>query len=238
MTLLHRFRRVFAHRTPSDPGVSRRNFLAGAAGMALATPMLMAAGTPEYDAEWAAVEERATRFGIAPGTVVDAQGRPAPMSIYDPTLGQITMFGGNFAPRGWALCDGQLLTISQYSALFAILGTTYGGNGRNTFGLPDLRGRFPMHAGSGPGRTTRSLGQVGGQESVTLTQTQMPVHAHSVPTVQVRGSGTAGVGLAEGATRTSATTGSAGGSQPHDNMPPFQAVNFLIALVGVFPQRN
>lgn len=96
----------------------------------------------------------------------------------EPFLGQIMMFGGNFAPRGWALCDGQLLPISQYSALFSILGTTYGGDGRTTFGLPDLRGRAPIHAGQGPGLTSYRIGQRGGVEDVTLNVTQIPSHNH------------------------------------------------------------
>ncbi len=98
----------------------------------------------------------------------------------EPFLGEIRMFGGNFAPRGWALCNGQLLAIAQNSALFSILGTTYGGNGQTNFGLPDLRGRAPVSAGQGPGLTPYILGQVGGTESVTLVETQMPIHAHQV----------------------------------------------------------
>ena len=96
----------------------------------------------------------------------------------DPFLGQIMMFGGNFAPRGWAYCEGQLLAISQNQALFSILGTTYGGDGRTTFGLPDLRGRTPVHTGTGPGLSTYSLGERGGAETVSLTQSQMPAHTH------------------------------------------------------------
>src|SRR4051812_1587744 len=97
----------------------------------------------------------------------------------EPYIGEIMMFAGNFAPRGWALCDGSLLSISQNTALFSILGTTFGGNGQTTFGLPDLRGRLPMHPGQGPGRTGRTLGESGGAETVTLNTTQMPAHTHT-----------------------------------------------------------
>src|SRR3954453_18765030 len=98
----------------------------------------------------------------------------------EPFIGEIKLFAGNFAPRGYALCNGQLLAISQNPALFSILGTTYGGNGQTTFGLPDLRGRVPMHAGQGPGLTPRSLGEQSGTETVTLLSTQMPAHSHSL----------------------------------------------------------
>ena len=181
-------------------------------------------------------------------------------------LGEIRMFAGNFAPRNWALCDGQLLPISQYSALFAILGTTYGGDGRTTFGLPDLRGRFPMHPGNGPGLSSRQLGQKGGVENVTLTVAQMPSHTHSASTQVTSeasdsegtvtnpedaipaksGSGdpdwvdenNANIELSDQMHSASTTIGSAGGSQSHDNMSPFNCVNFIICLEGIFPSRN
>jgi microcystin-dependent protein len=240
MHLLDRLRTAFARRTPDEPSVTRRHFLAGAAGLGLAVPALAAASTPEGDAAWAAIERRAAQWGITPGTVVDARGRPVRSNALssDPLIASISMFGGNFAPRGWAMCDGQLLPISQYTALFSLVGTVYGGDGRTTFGLPDLRGRFPMHAGAGPGLSNRSLGQRSGQESVTLTPGQMPNHAHALPTVQVRGAGTQTTGLAEGASRASANTEAAGGNQAHDNMPPWLAVTFVIALEGLYPSRN
>lgn len=109
----------------------------------------------------------------------------------EPFLGQITLFGGNFAPRGWAFCDGQLLAISQNNALFAILGTTYGGDGRTTFALPDLRGRAPIHAGTGPGLSNYRLGQRGGIETVTLNVTEIPSHTHTA-TGQIKASITSG----------------------------------------------
>ena len=178
----------------------------------------------------------------------------------DPFIGQILMFGGNFAPRGWALCDGQLLSISQYSALFSILGTTYGGNGITTFGLPDLRGRVAMHAGQGPGLTSRPLGQKSGVENVTLNTTQLPAHNHSgTGTVQCTigqpdesnpsgavpatlNNGTEGYGETPNGTMkadgVNLNIGNAGGSQPHTNMQPYQCVNYIIALEGIYPSRS
>lgn len=173
----------------------------------------------------------------------------------EPFLAEIVMFGGNFAPRGWALCDGQLLAISQNTALFSLLGTTYGGDGRTTFGLPDLRGRSPMHPGNGPGLTPRTLGEKGGTENVTLTTQQMPAHRHLLrpnnrnansedPIDRVLGNGPAGVPLYRdtpdpgGGTMDANFLDPTGGGQPHANVHPFQTVNFIIALVGVFPSRN
>ncbi len=167
----------------------------------------------------------------------------------EPFIGQIMMFAGNFAPRGWAQCNGQLLPIAQHSALFSILGTTYGGDGVTTFGLPDLRGRMPMHEGTGPGLTHRGLGQKGGAETVTLTTAQMPSHGHSLSgndqaptTVRPAGNslGAAEIydGAAPGETMSDATIGKTGGGQGHDNMPPFQCINFVIALQGLYPSRE
>ena len=176
-----------------------------------------------------------------------------------PMIGEIRMFAGNFAPRAWALCDGQLLPISQNSALFSILGTTYGGDGRTTFALPDLRGRVAMHPGTGPGLLTRRLGERGGQEAVTLTVQQMPVHNHP-NTVETKvnvsnnagtettpgnnfiaghttggysttGSSGRGEANLSGISSTS-TNGNAGGQQPHTNIQPYTAVNYIIALQG------
>lgn len=163
----------------------------------------------------------------------------------EPFIGEIMMVGFNFAPRGWAFCDGSLLPIAQNTALFSLLGTIYGGDGRTTFALPDLRGRVPMFYGSGPGLSTRQIGERGGVESVTLTTPQTPAHTHEVsqlPDAKVRGAGDQIRGIPTGAdegTFTLATnTGSVGGGQAHENMPPFLAVNFVIALVGQFPSRN
>jgi microcystin-dependent protein len=176
----------------------------------------------------------------------------------DPFIGQITMFGGNFAPRGWALCDGQLLSISSNQALFSILGTTYGGDGRTTFALPDLRGRVPIHKGTGSGLPPYSLGQRGGQVNITLTQANLPAHTHAAGSGKMRATPSpadtsdptgntlamAPAYKAENSTVDMAAgtiggdTASTGGNQQFDNMPPYQAINYIIALVGVFPSRN
>lgn len=186
----------------------------------------------------------------------------------EPFIGMIVMFGGNFAPRGWALCDGTLLSISQYQALFSILGTTYGGDGRTTFALPPLRGRVPMHAGSGPGLTPRSLGEKAGWESVTLNTNQIPSHTHGISitdatlrvvredgnTSEPAGAAIANVSpdstmaynnstapdanAAAGSLQIAAQALNTGGSQGHTNMQPYLAVNFIIALQGTYPSRN
>jgi microcystin-dependent protein len=169
----------------------------------------------------------------------------------DPFLGEIRTFGFNFAPRGWAMCTGQTLSISQNSALFSLLGTTYGGNGQSTFGLPDLRGRAGIGFGQGQGLSPRQLGEVSGSENVTLTTNQMPAHNHGL----VANASEAGVSRPDGAVlaRTAsniyaaapdgtamnvAAIGPAGRSQPLSLMQPFLGVNFCIALQGIFPSRN
>jgi microcystin-dependent protein len=179
--------------------------------------------------------------------------------VSEPFVGEIRMFAGNFAPRGWAFCDGQLLAVSQNDALFSLLGTLYGGDGTTTFGLPDLRGRLPMHAGNGPGLTARPLASSGGEESVTLSESELPAHTHTVSgALQTAESGTttdpAGAipavsgreALYGPATDTvlgdpvavPATTDAGGGSASHPNMPPYLGVHFIIALVGIFPSRT
>jgi microcystin-dependent protein len=172
----------------------------------------------------------------------------------EPFIGQIQAFGFSFAPRGWALCEGQLLPISQHSALFSLLGTTYGGDGRTTFGLPDLRGRASFQFGQGPGLSNHPIGQKGGAETVTLTAATMPTHTHVVtlkgtdaaasqskPENNHLASGNiyapAGGGLVSLAGDAS-TAAETGGNGAHQNMPPFLAINFCIALEGVFPSRN
>ncbi|MBT8262231.1 MAG: tail fiber protein [Bacteroidia bacterium] len=171
----------------------------------------------------------------------------------DGVIGVIWMFGGNFAPRNWAFCDGQLLPISQFTALFSILGTTYGGDGRTTFGLPELRGRVPMHAGNGPGLTPRSLGQRSGVETVTLTTAQIPGHIHPTQ-VQVNSNdgeedtvsgkiisnhaGAFNEDAVPGQLLGGVNGGSAGGGQSHNNLQPFTTVNFVICLQGIFPSRS
>ena len=173
----------------------------------------------------------------------------------EPFVGEITMFAGNFAPRGWAFCDGQLLAVSQNDALFSILGTTYGGDGRTTFGLPDLRGRAAMHAGSGPGLSTYRLGAKGGVEHVTLTTSQMPSHNHGVesvsdtvgnqpspgshlPAAEAGASADLWSNLATDGDMKSSMIKNTGGSKQHENRQPYEAVNYIIALVGLYPSRS
>ncbi len=166
-----------------------------------------------------------------------------------PFVGEIRMFGGNFAPAGWALCNGQLLAIADNDTLFNLIGTTYGGDGQTTFALPNLQSRIPVHAGTGPGGTY-TLGQLAGQEQVTLTTQQIPSHSH-VPQGQP-GIGSAAPGnsvwaasatlnpytdVAPAVNMNPAAILATGGSQPHDNMMPFQAINFIISLFGVFPSQ-
>jgi microcystin-dependent protein len=168
----------------------------------------------------------------------------------EPFIGQIMAFGGNFAPRGWALCNGQLMSIAQNSALFSILGTTYGGDGVTTFGLPDLRGRLPMGWGNGPGLTPRQIGETAGAESVTLTINNMPAHNHTLacnnnaanvenPEGNVPANTQAGTWSKDGpnATMNAQAIGAAGGNQPVGIEPPFQCITWMIALEGVYPSR-
>jgi microcystin-dependent protein len=166
-----------------------------------------------------------------------------------PYLGEIRMVGFNFAPQGWALCDGTLLSIAQNDALFALIGTTYGGDGQTTFALPDLRSRVPMHQGTGSGLSPRTLGQTGGEESVTLGASQIPTHTHNamaaVNSNSATPNGTVWAGWIGGqfsdqapnAQMSLSAMSSAGGGQPHDNMIPYQAINFIIALFGIFPSQ-
>lgn len=160
----------------------------------------------------------------------------------EPLLGEVIMFAGTFAPRGWAFCEGQLLPISQNTALFAILGTTYGGDGRTTFALPDLRGRVPLHPGSGPGLSTYRLGQKGGLETTTLTTEQMPSHGHGINIAEIGTKESGGepnaIGVLNSSDRSSTTLSSELNPQPVDVRQPYQAINYIIALQGIFPSRN
>ncbi len=172
------------------------------------------------------------------------------MSINDFYIGQIKAFGFNFAPQGWAFCDGGLLAISQYDALFTLLGTTYGGDGRTTFGLPDLRGRVQLHLGTGGGLSTRQLGQRGGQERVTLNAQDIPSHKHSVMGSDKEGTSQSPGGNVPATNKSSIyqenadapfnenMIGNTGGNQSHNNMQPYISINWCIALFGVYPSRN
>jgi microcystin-dependent protein len=168
----------------------------------------------------------------------------------DPFIGEIRLFAGSFAPRDWVFCDGQLMQVAQNTALFSILGTTYGGDGRTTFALPDLRGRVPVHPGTGPGLTTRQLGQKAGAETAGLTIDQMPAHGHRVTASDTRGDSADPANnvpagdpdmpyIASGATAMAADmVQQAGGGQDHANMQPFLGLNYIIALVGIYPSRS
>jgi microcystin-dependent protein len=169
-----------------------------------------------------------------------------------PYVGEIRMFAGNFPPAGWAFCDGALISISENETLFNLIGTTYGGDGESTFAVPDLRGRIPIHQGTGPGLAARTLAEFGGVESVTLTQTQIPAHSHpllaSSGTGNLISPGGAVLANSEGALpyledaptlnmHPGAITPS-GGNQPHTNVQPYLCVNFIISLFGIFPSTT
>jgi len=175
----------------------------------------------------------------------------------EPFIAEIILFAGNFAPRGWAFCQGQILSIAQNTALFSLLGTTYGGNGQTTFALPDLRGRVPVGTGQGPGLPSIDLGQVAGEPTHTLIITEMPAHNHQA---QAQGNSNTGdnpspagntwaisdarannyVNAAPNGPMApnTVTVGIAGGSQPHNNMQPFLGMNYIIAIEGIYPSRN
>lgn len=173
----------------------------------------------------------------------------------EPFIAEIRIFAGNFAPRGWAFCNGQLLPISQNTALFSLIGTTYGGDGRSTMALPNLQGRAPMHPGRGPGLTDRRLGERGGVETVALSEAQIPSHSHSLNGVndlgesQIPGNDRAlartsgALGYQQNTTSNlvqmnANMLGTTGGSQPHNNLQPYLAINFIIALQGLYPSRS
>ena len=168
----------------------------------------------------------------------------------DPYLGEIRMFAGNYAPEGWAFCNGQTLPISQYEALFSLIGTTYGGDGQTTFALPDLRGRLPIHAGTEPvSGIAYKLGQYGGEEKVTLTKAQLPAHTHTVKASNLPGDLArpdnafwAGSSVKQYSTNppdgemNTAAISDSGGTDPHDNVMPYATVSFIIALEGIYPE--
>lgn len=180
----------------------------------------------------------------------------------DPFIAQITVFGCNFAPLGWALCQGQVMSISQYTALFSLIGTYYGGNGQTTFALPDLRSRAPIGFGQGPGLSNYAIGETGGQETVSINTSSYPTHTHGLfagaspatantpgGLIEAEGQQTGGRGGAVNLALYSASgaptplapaalTAAAGGGQPHNNLQPYLTLNFCIALQGIFPARS
>jgi microcystin-dependent protein len=180
----------------------------------------------------------------------------------DPFLAEIRIFSGNFAPKGWALCNGQILPLSQNTALFSLVGTTYGGNGESNFALPNLQGSAPMQQGQGPGLSPRVLGETGGEQFVTLLPSEIPSHGHSLSATTTKGStatsannqlalASAGGGKTSAGnvvnyySTNNATTqlnpfalSIAGGSQPHNNMMPYLGLTFIIALQGIYPPRG
>ena len=176
----------------------------------------------------------------------------------DPFLGQILLVGFNFAPVGWAICDGSILSISQNTALFSLLGTTYGGDGVNTFALPDLRSRVPVGAGQGKGLSVYTIGQQSGEETVTLLASQMPAHNHTINADNATTNGAAtpannyiaagtssgratndfSTAVAAAATLNGNSVSHAGGNQPHDNIQPVLAMNYIIATQGIYPSRS
>jgi microcystin-dependent protein len=176
--------------------------------------------------------------------------------LANPFVAEIMIVPYNFAPKGWALCDGQLLPISQNTALFSLLGTTYGGDGKSTFALPNLQGSAPLQPGQGAGLSLRNLGETGGEQNVTLLQTEIPAHSHTLSVKDATGDRNSPVGNlpaqarigrqplpmysatgAGGGTMSPQALSVAGGDQPHNNMPPYLTFNFIIALQGVFPAR-
>jgi microcystin-dependent protein len=194
-----------------------------------------------------------TAFLAATANLFTSNKVKAEINSTNPFIGEIMLVGFGFAPEGWAFCNGQLLQISSNSALFSLLGTTYGGDGEVTFGLPDLRGRVPVHvggfSGTGPGLSQYNLGQKGGTETVTLTPQQMPSHNHllnvnssggnsNTPTNNYIASNSEGIkhySDTAGSTANSANIGNTGGGSAHNNIQPYQGVNYVIAIVGTFP---
>ena len=171
----------------------------------------------------------------------------------DPFLGQIAFVPYNFAPRGWAECNGQIMSIAQNTALFSLLGTTYGGNGQTTFALPDMRGRSLVHNGQGPGLSPYNLGEMSGVESVTLTTPQMPMHNHGIAAVTTQGNDSSPTGNVPADTKTldkeysnsapntlmkNSMVTPSGGNQPHENRSPYLVMKCIIALQGIYPTRD
>jgi microcystin-dependent protein len=171
----------------------------------------------------------------------------------DPFVGEIRIYPFNFAPKGWAFCAGQLMPISQNTALFSLLGTTYGGDGKSTFALPNMQGNAPMHPGQGPGLSLHDLGETGGSQTITLLQSEMPAHSHGVQAAPSVVAGDSNIAQGNAFAKSSqgnvyspaqnliamsgSTLAPAGGDLPHNNMMPYLTLNFCVALQGIFPAR-
>lgn len=221
-----------AATAPPAPAVNnpRRDFLARAAA-AVGGGLLALAGQP-----------------VLPG---GSRARAATAGA-EPFIGEIMLFAGTFPPVGWAFCDGQLLAIAQNTALFSLIGTTYGGNGQTTFALPDLRGRVPIHPGQGPGLPGFTLGESSGEPAHTLLTTELPAHSHALLADASNGSqsgpgnafpardpsGSPAYSAASNTSMAAGAISSVGSSQPHNNMQPFLALNFCICLQGIYPSRS
>ena len=222
----------------SKKSSGRRSFLARAIGLV--------AGTTVFGGAMKALAKTAGEQSSLAG------GSPKQVDFANPALGQIIMFAGNYAPAGWAICDGTLLSISQNTALFSILGTTYGGDGKSTFGLPDMRGRVPIGTGQGSGLSNRLLGEMSGEENHTLAVGELPSHNHTAvvdnsggtsdtPVNNVPAVNSEGIqhyGTAMNGAMNPGAIGNTGGSQGHNNMQPYLGITYLIALVGIFPARS
>jgi microcystin-dependent protein len=242
------FSRHVPDREPARPddGLSRRGILASLLGVSLGASLLDDFFGGGGD-------------GGAVGPAAATAGAGGSGTIGEPFLGTIAMFGFDFAPRNWQLCDGQVVAISQYTALFSLLGTQYGGDGQTTLGLPDLQGRVPVHQGSGPGGNY-GMGDTGGSASVRLSESEIPSHDHGqslqVPTSSAEGNrvqpggnapaaqpdarGTDPVytdGSTDGSMPVTGTVEQTGGGTAHENMPPYSTVNYCIATIGIYPQR-
>ena len=215
----------------------RRSFLTKVLGVLAGTSLIGGAGRL-----MAQSVKKNTVSGTGPKQVADTT----------PYIGEILLFAGNFAPVGWALCDGQLLAINQNQALFSILGTTYGGDGTTNFALPDLRGRVPIGFGQGTGLSNYIQGAIAGEESHALTTPEMPQHTHTAnadtgngtsdsPSNNVPAVNNEGIqhyGTTVNGTMNSNAIGTAGGNQPHNNLQPYLVLNYIIAVLGVFPSRS
>ncbi|HLA64045.1 MAG TPA: tail fiber protein [Rhodothermales bacterium] len=253
MSVLSKARRVFAGRPDApDADATRRGFFRRLGGVSLAA---VAGGGLLASREAQAAELRARLSSLPPGTYVDRLGRPTtPVLPSEAYLGEIWLFAGNFAPRGSAFCQGQILSIAQNTALFQLLGTTYGGNGQTTFALPDLRSRLATHAGTGTGLSTYTLGETVGAEAATLTDAQMPTHNHTAALRVSSGTGAtpvpvggypaapassipAFVGAGPTGTLASGATAVAGGGQSFPVIQPILGLNFCISLEGIYPSQ-